>query len=435
MAVRLPKALRPFLSAQYRLLTVGLLLSLFGDGIWIVAVVWEVIEGGGTPLDLSVVATASSVGLIGAVLFGGVVADRVPQRQILVAVEATKAATIAAAATLALTDNLAIWHLAAVSLVIGVADGFFYPAYSALLPNVLPAEQLLAANGVEGVLRPTAVQAAGPAAAAATIALASPGIAFVVTSASQVLAVGVLMLMHRIPMERDDLGERHPIRSMFRDIREGFVYMLRTPWLLGTLLFALLLVLVIMGPIEVLLPFAVKDQTGGGAGAFAAALAAFGIGGAAGSMLVASVRLPRHYLTVMNLLWGLGCVPLAVIGFTNQLWVMVVALFVAGFGFSAATVIWGTLLQRRVPSHLLGRVSSLDFFVSLAFMPISMAFAGPVGAAIGIPSAFLIAGLAPIVLAVAAVVIFGMRRDELAHPLDLLPEGAAGANPAANGTP
>ena len=414
----------------------GLLLSLFGDGIWIVAVVWEVIERGGTPLDLSVVATASSIGLISAVLFGGAVADRVPQRQILVVVEAAKAVTIAGAASLALTNTLEIWHLALVSLIIGIADGFFYPAYSALLPVVLPADQLLAANGVEGVLRPAAVQAAGPAAAAGVIALASPGFAFVLTSASQVLAVIVLLVMRRIPVTRDELDNRHPIRSMFSDIREGFGYMLRTPWLLGTLLFASLLVLLIMGPIEVLLPFAVRNQTGGGAGAFALALAAFGIGGAIGSMLVASIRLPRRYLTTMNLLWGIGCLPLAVIGLTSQLWVMVVALFLAGFGFSAATVIWGTLLQRRVPSHLLGRVSSLDFFVSLAFMPISMAFAGPVGAAIGIPSAFVLAGLAPIVLAVGAVLIFGMRRDELAHPLDLLAttnEGTAETASASDG--
>ena len=436
MAARVPRALRPFATGQYRLLTVGLLLSLFGDGIWIVAVVWEVIESGGTPLDLSVVATASSVGLIGAVLFGGVIADRVPQRQILVLVEGFKAITIAGAATLALTENLEIWHLAVVSLVIGIADGFFYPAYSALLPTVLPADQLLAANGVEGVLRPAAVQAAGPAAAAGAIALASPGLAFVITSVSQVLAVVVLMLMRRIPMQRNTAGDRHPIRAMFSDIREGFAYMLRTPWLLGTLLFALLLVLAIMGPIEVLLPFAVKDQTGGGAGAFALALAAFGIGGAVGSMLVASIRLPRRYLTVMNLLWGLGSLPLAIIGFTSELWVMVVALFVVGFSFSAATVIWGTLLQRRVPPHLLGRVSSLDFFVSLAFMPISMAFAGPVGSAIGIPSAFLLAGLVPIGLAVAAILIFGMRRDEIAHPLDVAAndDGAALAESASDGT-
>ena len=171
--------------------------------------------------------------------------------------------------------------------------------------------------------------------------------------------------------------------------------MARTPWLLGTLLYATLLILLIMGPIEVLLPFAVKDQTGGGAGAFALAIGAFGIGGAVGSLLVASLPLPRRYLTLMVLLWGVGSAPLVVIGLTDRLAVMVVALFVVGIAWAAAQVIWGTLLQRRVPPAMLGRVSSLDFFVSLALMPVSMALAGPVGERIGLAPAFLVAGAVP----------------------------------------
>jgi hypothetical protein len=96
---------------------------------------------------------------------------------------------------------------------------------------------------------------------------------------------------------------------------------------------------------------------------------------------------------------------------------MVVALFVCGFLFSAAQVIWGTLLQRRVPPALLGRVSSLDFFVSLALMPISMAIAGPIGDAIGLTTVFLVAGLVPTVLAVGTLLIARLHSDELAHPL------------------
>ncbi|PPF87898.1 hypothetical protein C5B96_03300 [Subtercola sp. Z020] len=194
--------------------------------------------------------------------------------------------------------------------------------------------------------------------------------------------------------------------------------MVRTPWLLATLLFATLLVLMVMGPIEVLLPFAVRDQTGGGPGAFALVLTAYGVGGILGSLTVASLRLPRRYLTIMMLLWGAGVIPLAVVGYASDLWIMIVALFVVGFTFAAATVIWGTLLQRRVPSHMLGRVSSLDFFVSLLFMPISMAFAGPVGEAVGLQPAFLVAGLGPVVITVVAIVVARMPRDEIAHPLD-----------------
>ena len=411
----------------------ALSLSLLGSGVWLVAVVWQVIELRGGPIELSFVAALASLGLTVTVLFGGVVADRVSHKHILITVETTKSVAIAVGAALALSGTLEIWHLAIISLVLGIADGFFYPAYSALLPTILPAEQLLAANGVEGVLRPAVMQAAGPALASAAIAAFSPGIAFAVTALSQAIGVGVLSAMRGRAASRDEVdaaesadaaGDNgtntvHPIRALFHDLGEGFSYMWKTPWLLGTLLFAPVLILIIMGPIEVLLPFAVKNQTGGGAGAFALALAAFGVGGAAGSLLIASLPLPRRYLTLMVLLWGGGCLPLAIIGITDNLWLMVIALFVVGFAFSAATVIWGTLLQRRVPRALLGRISSLDFFMSLAFTPVSMALAGPVAALIGIAPTFAIAGLVSPLLAVATVFLAGMPRDEIAHPLEV----------------
>jgi MFS family permease len=194
--------------------------------------------------------------------------------------------------------------------------------------------------------------------------------------------------------------------------------MAATPWLLSTLLFASVLVLVIMGPLEVLTPFAVREQTGGGPAQHALVLAAFGIAGAVGSLVVASRRLPRRYLTTMIMLWGAGCLPLALFGVARQLWVMVAAAALVGAAFEGATVIWGTLLQRRVPPALLGRVSSLDFFVSLSFMPVSMALAGPVSGLIGVAPTFLLAGLVPAALAPIAIAAASLRADELAFPLD-----------------
>jgi MFS family permease len=420
-----PRAARPFLVGQYRILVGALLLSLLGAGVWLVATVFQVKELGGGPIDLSYVATANAVGLLLAVLVGGAIADRIPQKRILLAVEATKTVFIAATAVLALSGVIEIWQLAIVGFVLGIADGFFYPAYSALLPSILPADQLLAANGVEGMLRPAIMQALGPLLASVVIAIYSPAMAFVVVGIAQLLAVLGLAWLRTTPIRRElDDAHRHPIAAMFTDIKDGFVYMVHTPWLLATLLYATLLILVIMGPIEVLLPFVVTDTTGGGAAAFALVLAAFGLGGAIASLIVASLRLPRRYLTVMNLCWGVGSVPLIVVGFTGQLWAFALALFLVGFGYSAGTVIWGTLLQRRVPPAMLGRVSSLDFFVSLAFMPISMAVAGPVGEAIGYGWTFLIAGAVPVVLAVGAILIARMPRDELEHPLDIDPTAA-----------
>src|SRR3712207_6406093 len=123
--------------------------------------------------------------------------------------------------------------------------------------------------------------------------------------------------------------------------------MVRTPWFLATLLFASLMLLVMMGPFEVLVPFAIRDRAGGGPMGHALVLTAFGVGGALGSLLISSRPLPRRYLTVMNLLWGLGCVPLVVFGLTTRLEVMVAAAVFTGATFQSGMVIWGTLLQRR----------------------------------------------------------------------------------------
>ncbi|WP_022894234.1 MFS transporter [Agromyces subbeticus] len=431
---RLPRALRPFGSSQYRLLTAALAASLLSAGAWIVSAVWQVVELGGTPIDLSLVAVGSSLGLVLAVLFGGVAADRIPQRRILLTVEIVRGVGFSVAAFLAITGIIEVWHIALISFALGLADGFFYPAYSAWLPAILPEGQLLAANGIEGVLRPSVMNAAGPAVASALIAMQGPWLAFAVVAGLQVVAAAVLAAMRTTPVRRElDGPPVHPVRQTFIDLRDGFAYLLRTRWLFATLVFSILLVFMIMGPIEVLLPFAVKDQTGGGAGAFALALAAFGVGGAVGSLAVASMRLPRRYLTLMILAWGFGGLPLAIIGFTSWLWVMVVALFICGLLFSGASVVGGTLLQRRVPPAMLGRVSSLDFFVSLALMPISMAVAGPVGESIGIAPAFLIAGLAAPLLAIVTLAFARLGRDELAHPLDAMidAEPVTGAGTAA----
>ena len=416
----LPRALRPLGNGQFRLLGVALLFSLFSAGCWIVSVAWQVIELGGSPVDLSFVAVGSGVGLVLAVLAGGVLADRVPQRRILIVCEIIRALVFGTAAYLALSGTVEVWHLAILSFALGATDGFFYPAYSAWLPAILAEELLLAANGIEGVLRPIVMQAGGPAVASALIAIHSPGLAFAVIGVLQLGAVVALAFMRTTPLRRDVAADdpRHPLVSAFADLKDGFAYMVKTRWLFATLLFATLLLLVIMGPIEVLLPFAVKDQTGGGAGSFAIVLAAFGIGGAVGSLLVSSFPLPRRYLTLMILAWGLGCAPLAIIGFTDQLWVMVIVVFTVGVLFDGAQVVWGTLLQRRVPPELLGRVSSLDFFVSLALIPVSMALAGPVGETIGIAPAFVGAAVLPVVICLVTLAVARLGTDELAHPLD-----------------
>ncbi len=430
-----PRALRPLRNPAYRWLAAALVASLVGSGIWIVALVWQIVAIGGGATELSLVAGASAIGMLLTTLLGGALADRIPQRRILLVVEVVRAASVGFVALMSLTGGLAVWQLVAVALVGGVMAGLYYPAYSALLPSVVPEDELLAANGFEGMARPVLMQAGGPALASALIAISSPGAALAVTALTGVVAAACILKLPEMPLrgeqpsdqqasaeqatETANAEQRHPAVALLADVREGFVYMVRTPWLLGTLTFASLLILLIMGPFEVLVPFVIKDTAGGGPEEHALILAAFGIGGAVGSMAVASLKLPRRYLTVMNLLWGFGCLPLAVFGLTDQIWVMAIAAFAVGAAFNGGVVIWGTLLQRRVPAHMLGRVSSLDFFVSLAFMPVSMAFAGPAGESLGLPVVFLIAGIAPLVIGIVAIIAARMTRDEVAHPLDV----------------
>ena len=414
---RLPRALSPLRHSQYRLLAASMALSLLTQGLWAVAVVWQVVDLGGGPGALSLVTALSAAGMMATTLLGGALADRIPQRRILLAVALTQTVATAVAAALSLSGALEVWQLTLVSLVDGVALGLYYPAYSALVPALVPERDLLAANGLEGVVRPVLAQAAGPAAAGLLVATFSPGAALAATALSASAAAASLYALPTTPVRRELGADGGSVTGLLADVREGFVYMVRTPWLLATLLYASVMLLVFIGPFEVLVPFAVREA-GGGPSQHAQVLMAFGVGGALGSLAVASLRLPRRYLTVMNLLWGIGCIPLAFYGLTTQLWVMLVAGVVMGATFQAGMVIWGTLLQRRVPAALLGRVSSLDFFVSLSFMPLSMALAGTVSEFVGLTAVFLVAGLAPPVLAVVAIAVARMPADEIAHPLD-----------------
>ncbi len=120
------------------MLIAALAVSIFGSGMWAVAMVYQVIHLGGGPLELSLVATAGSVGLVAFVLAGGIAADRVPQRLLIIAVEGANLAVIASISGLALAGWLQLWHLVAGAFVLGVGAAFFFPAYSAILPRILP---------------------------------------------------------------------------------------------------------------------------------------------------------------------------------------------------------------------------------------------------------------------------------------------------------
>ena len=203
MSRSLPRALTPFRHPAYRRLAVALTLSTFASGVWVVGLVWEVIRIGGGPAQLSFVSTASAVGVLLPALLGGVVADRIPQKLILLGVAAVELAGMALVALLSLTDLTRLWHLAAVSFVTGMGMAFYYPAYSAWLPALVPESDLLAVNGFEGMVRPTIGQAIGPAVAGAVVGACSPGAAIAVAAAASLLGLLALAAVPLTPVRRD----------------------------------------------------------------------------------------------------------------------------------------------------------------------------------------------------------------------------------------
>jgi len=411
------RLLRPLAHRDFRALFSAVVLSIFAAGMWAVVMVYAVIGAGGGPLELSLVAASNATGLLLCAIPGGIVADRVSRRLIVRAVSLTDFLAITSVVVVGATGRLGIPQLAIVAFVLGAGAGFFFPAYSAILPRILPPEQLLAANGLEGAIRPGLQQAAGPAVAGLLVAALIPAHAAIVIAIAHGAAFVILLFLRPEP---ESAGGEHAdasTRTVFHDLREAVLFTVRTPWLLWTLLYATLWVLVAVGPEEVLLPFLIRDRIGDDPRLFGFLLAVYGAGGVLGSIFVSSRKLPRRYLTTMNLVWGLSTLPFIVVGFTDQYWMLLASMFVIGFGFSYGNVIWGTLLQRRVPRHMLGRVSSLDFFVSLALMPLSMALAGPLSEVVSLQVIFTAAGVLTLAFGIIAIFAARMPQDEIAHPL------------------
>lgn len=342
----LPRALRPLRHSAYRRLASALALSVLSEGLWMLAIVWQVIELGGGPSELSLVSGALALGLVVTALLGGVLADRIPQKRILVAVELVVVISVGTVAALSATGALTLPVLVAAGAVVGLSLGLYFPAYSALVPALVDPDDLLAANGLEGIVRPVLMQGGGPALAGVLVAAFSPAAALAATALASLGSLAAALALPSRAVRRDLVAEDadqvgHPVRAVLRDLRAGVRYMFATRWLLVTLVFASLMILVVLGPLEVLVPFAIIERAGGGPGGHSLVLLAHGAGAAIASFLVASLRLPRRYLTVMIAMWAGACVPMVVFGLATSLWPMIVAGFVVGALFSAPQVIWG----------------------------------------------------------------------------------------------
>ncbi len=382
--------------------------SLLGDGIYFVAVAWQTYSLSNAPTALSVVGVAWTLPTVVFLLIGGAISDRYERRRVLLAANLVEALAIGSIGLLAVTGQLHLWMLLALVAVYGAGEAFFNPAFEAIVPTLVDPSQFTSASALDHFVRPLALQLLGPAVGGTLVAVADPGVAFLVDAGTFLVSVGTLLLMRRMPRS----AEVTRPRDALREIADGFRFVRQNPWLWGTLAAASLSLLAFFGPLQVLVPYLVKNDLNLGGGAFGAIRAAGGLGALVTAAAIAQTGLPRRCVTVMFVAWALQTVLLVGFAIATGIWSFAVVSLLSGGLGALGNVIWGTLMKTLVPNQLLGRVSSFDWLVSIGLIPLSFAITGPIAEAAGARTTLLVAGALGGAAMIAFLGIPGLRDPE-----------------------
>jgi DHA3 family tetracycline resistance protein-like MFS transporter len=401
------RLLAPLRHRDFRLLWSGMCVSLLGDGIFLVAMAWQVYALSNAPTALALVGITMTVPTIAFLLLGGVVSDRFDRRRVMVGADVLRGVAVGLMALLSLTGALELWHIAVLAAFYGAGTAFFSPSFDALVPEVLPAGELAQANALDQFVRPIALRLAGPALGGVLIDVLGSGTAFAVDAASFVVSAAALLAMS--PRARAATAEH---ASVTADIRAGLRYVCSHVWLWATFASAAIAYLLFMGPAEVLLPFVVKNDLHGSAADLGIVFAAGGIGSVGCAVVLGQRGLPRRDITFMYVTWTLATLAVAGYGLATAVWQLMLASLAFNALETAGTIVWATAKQRHVPPELLGRVSSLDWLISIGLLPLSFALTGPASGLIGARTTLVVAGVLGAVVTFGALLLPGMRDVE-----------------------
>lgn len=358
---------------------------------------------------MSLVGLAWTLPLILFVLVGGVFSDRYDRRWLMVGADLLRAAASILLGILSLGGSLEIWHIIVLIAFVGIGDAFFNPASTAIVPDLVDEDLLPQANALGSLVRPLTGRLIGPAIGGFTVAAVGSGAAFLVDGASFLLsAVAVAMIRAR---PRPEVVE-HGVRQALHEIGEGLAYVRSKPWIWATLVSSMLSLLVFVGPEEVLLPFLVRNRLELEADALGLIFAVGGAGAVVMAVVVGQVGLPRRTITAMFVSWTVGVLMIGGFGLMTELWHALVLSALSAALFEFGGIIWFTLLQRLVPRDLLGRVSSLDWLVSIGLVPLSFALTGPVAGLIGPEMTLLVGGVLGSLLMLSLLFVPGVRDPE-----------------------
>lgn len=406
----------PWRHREYRLLAGGALTSLLGDGLFIVALPLLVYGLSNVPTAMAVVGIVWTGSQLLLLLVGGWASDRFPRRRMMVVADLIRAAAIGGIGLLAVLDSLVLWHVMVLGAFVGAGNAFFNPAATAIVPELVPEAELPQANAFLSVARPLMSRLVGPALGGLVVFAWGPGVAFLLDAATFLLSAALLSAIRRHPAQ---LGA--PVVASARALREGFGFVRSQPWCWAWLLAAAFGLLAVTGPVDMLLPYVLRNDMGLGqdraALAFGAILGFGGLGSVVMSVGVGQRGLPRRFVTGMYVAEALGVGMLAVYGLMTAVWHAVVAALFLNAMFAYTDIAWTTMLQRLVPRHLLGRVSSLDWLTSLGLIPLSFAIAGPLATQFG-SRTVLVAGAAAGVAVIGALfaLVPSVREPEVSPP-------------------
>jgi len=360
-------------------------------------------------------------------LIGGVTADRFPRRLVLLWSDTTRAVIVLLIASLGWVHLLQMWHLFTLALLFGIVDGFFGPAYQAIIPQLVEKEVLPSANALTGISQKAGFIFGSVIAAGSITLLATPASAFAFNGLTFVVSA-LCILALRIPAQaKTDTPPSEPqqnsthaaqegkgirggiyasIHSVFSDAREGFRYVLQSSWLRVTIPISALGNIAIAAPSQVASPKLVHDVYGAGAWLLGLLIVANSTGSVVAMFLVGQLHLRRRGLLAFLALVVLSFV-MVVFGLPlPHSWepvVATVAAFIGGACLGFFSIIWVTVLQEMVPGDKLGRVSSIDMLGSYALLPLGYALVGVLTDWKGASLVFIAGGLLNLVLCLVAL--------------------------------
>jgi MFS family permease len=397
----------PLKERPFRLLWLARTGSSVGDSLIPVALAFAVIGIHGSALELGVVLGSRTVALGASTIVGGVWADRLPRRAVMVSADLLRFGTEAMTAILLLQGTAHIWQLAVLQSAAGVGTGFFTPASMALVPQAVSPGSLQKANALLSMTE-NGTRIFGPVVSGAIVAAAGPGWCFAVDAASFLFSASFVAAV------RVEAYARPVAQRFWRDVADGWSEVRRHRWLTaGFLGFALGNVGI--GIYLVLGPFVANAHLDGKFG-WGLIVGAIPVGGLLGGVVAYRIR-PAHPVATAFAIWSLcGVFPLALVR-PFPLPVVMLAAGILGATIIIGNALWETAMQQEVRPDRLARVASIDGLLSIGLMPIGQALAGAIAAGVGRPATLLLAGtlmVVPNLLVVAFVreVRSVQRRDD-----------------------